>query len=101
MINTHQLIDAIESWHHDRHLIEGSTDQAQFLKLTEEQGELAGSLARGLSPADDIGDMIVVLINIAARNHLTLHECIEAAYTDIKDRKGRMVDGVFIKEEDL
>jgi len=41
-----------------------------------------------------------VLINILTRNKLTLSECLAVAYDDIKDRKGKMVDGVFIKEGD-
>ena len=45
--------------------------------------------------------MIVVLINIAERNDLSLRECMEKAWEDIKDRKGRMVDGIFVKEDDL
>ena len=44
--------------------------------------------------------MIVVLINIAERNNLTLEECLESAWQDIKDRKGKMIDGIFIKEGD-
>ena len=92
------ITSKIAQWHHDRNLINGSTDQAQFLKLIEETGELAGNLARGKDIRDDIGDIIVVLINIATRNNLTIEECLEVAYDDIKDRKGTMVDGVFIKE---
>ena len=91
----------IAQWHHDRNLIEGSTDQAQFVKLLEEVGELAGNIARGRPLDDDIGDVIVVLINIAARHGLTIEECMEVAYDDIKHRKGKMVDGVFVKESDL
>jgi hypothetical protein len=41
-----------------------------------------------------------VLINIAKRNGLPMEHCLEVAYHDIKDRKGRMVDGIFIKESD-
>ncbi len=92
------ITNKIAQWHHDRNLIDGSTDQAQFLKLIEETGELAGNLARGKDIRDDIGDIIVVLINIATRNNLTIEECLDVAYDDIKDRKGTMVDGVFIKE---
>jgi len=44
--------------------------------------------------------MIVVLINIATRNNLKLEECMQKAWDDIKDRKGKMIDGVFIKEGD-
>ena len=45
--------------------------------------------------------MIVVLINIAERNDISLTECIKTAWEDIKDRKGMMRDGVFIKQDDL
>ena len=88
-------------WHKDRNLIDGSTDQAQYVKLIEEAGELAGNISRGKDVRDDIGDMVVVLINIAERNGHSLGECLQVAYNDIKDRKGRMVDGVFVKEADL
>ena len=44
--------------------------------------------------------MLVVLINIAKRNDLTLGNCLEVAWNDIKDRKGKMVDGIFVKEGD-
>jgi len=95
------LVANIEGWHEARNLIDGSTDQAQYVKLIEEAGELAGNIARGKYIGDDIGDMIVVLINIARRNGLTLKDCMESAWNDIKNRKGKMVDGVFIKEEDI
>lgn len=94
------LASNIESWHTARNLIDGSTDQAQFVKLMEEAGELAASIARGKDVRDDIGDMVVVLINIAKRNGYKLEDCMEVAWKDIRDRKGKMVDGVFIKEED-
>jgi hypothetical protein len=45
--------------------------------------------------------MIVVLINMAERNGISLTECLQVAYDDIKDRKGKMIDGVFVKEADL
>ena len=44
--------------------------------------------------------MIVVLINIATRNNLKLEDCIKRAWDDIKDRRGVMIDGIFIKEGD-
>jgi NTP pyrophosphatase (non-canonical NTP hydrolase) len=91
------ITDKIIKWHHDRNLIDGSTDQAQFLKLIEETGELAGNIARGRDIRDDIGDIIVVLINIAERNNLTIEECMLVAYDDIKHRKGRMINNVFVK----
>lgn len=91
----------IKGWHHDRNLIEGADDKTQFCKLISEAGELATNLARGNDMRDDIGDMCVVLINIAERNGYSLTECLEQAYNDIKDRKGRMINGTFVKEADL
>jgi NTP pyrophosphatase (non-canonical NTP hydrolase) len=99
-VNVDLIMESIAQWHHDRNLVAGSTDQAQFTKLIEEAGELAGNIARGRDIKDDIGDMIVVLINIAERNNVTVKECLQTAWEDIRHRKGKMVDGVFIKEED-
>tara|TARA_B100001173_G_scaffold103751_1_gene89796 strand:+ start:153 stop:455 length:303 start_codon:yes stop_codon:yes gene_type:complete len=90
----------IGQWHRDRNLIEGSTDKDQYMKLIQEAGELSDSLCKGKDIRDDIGDMMVVLINIMVRNNLTMSECLSVAYDDIKDRKGKMVDGVFVKEGD-
>jgi NTP pyrophosphatase (non-canonical NTP hydrolase) len=94
-------VERIKQWHHDRNLIDGSTDKDQYMKLIQEAGELSDSICKGKDIRDDIGDMLVVLINIAERNNLSLTECLETAYNDIKDRKGRMIDGVFVKESDL
>lgn len=91
----------VRNWHHARNLVEGSTDQAQYVKLMEEAGELAKSISKGKDIKDDIGDMLVVLINIAERNGVSLTECLETAWEEIKDRKGKMIDGVFVKEDDL
>jgi hypothetical protein len=94
------LENNIKAWHYDRNLIDGSTDKDQYMKLIQEAGELSDNICKGRDIADDIGDMIVVLINIAERNGLDLKTCMEKAWVDIKDRKGRMVDGVFVKEGD-
>ena len=96
-INYEQLIG---QWHKDRNLIDGSTDKDQYMKLIQEAGELSDSLCKGKDIKDDIGDMMVVLINIMVRNNLTMEECLSVAYDDIKDRKGRMIDGIFVKEGD-
>ena len=105
--NTHaddglqEFVDLVRKWHHDRNLIEGASDKDQFCKLMQEAGELSDNICKGKDVSDDIGDMMVVLINIAERNNLTLKDCLMKAWDDIKDRKGKMVDGVFIKEADL
>lgn len=100
-----ELINKVKQWHYGRNLIEGSTDLDQFGKLQEEVLELhealiCNSYLDNYTPeiTDAIGDIMVVLINIAERNGLTLEQCLEHAYNDIKDRTGKMVDGVFVKD---
>ena len=92
--------ELIGQWHRDRNLIEGSTDKDQYLKLIQEAGELSDSLCKGKDIRDDVGDMMVVLINIMVRNNSTMKDCLKVAYADIKDRKGKMIDGIFVKEGD-
>ena len=90
----------IAQWHKDRNLIQGSTDKDQYMKLIQEAGEFSDSLCKGKDIRDDIGDIMVVLINIMVRNNLTMKECLAIAYDDIKDRKGKMIEGIFVKEGD-
>ena len=73
---------------------------AQALKVMEEVGETMAALARGKKEAikDGIGDSIVTLIILAMQCGFTATECLDAAYNEIKNRKGKTVDGVFIKE---
>lgn len=95
-----KLVNQIKNWHYDRNLIDGATDKDQVCKLIQEVGELSDNVCKERDVADDIGDIMVVLINIAERNGLSLRHCLEVAYLDIKDRKGKMVDGIFVKESD-
>lgn len=95
-----ELIDKTIQWHKDRNLIDGSDDKAQVLKLVQELGELSDSVCKGEDIMDDIGDMLVIMINICERNSVDMEDCLGVAYDEIKDRKGRMLDGIFIKESD-
>lgn len=96
------LIMAIERWSKDKGLDQAESSK-QFLKVTEEVGEVASALARSDIDAlkDGIGDVVVTLIILAQQNGLTLEECTQFAYDEIKGRTGEMVDGVFVKSEDL
>ena len=95
-------IHSVLNWAADRNLIEGSTPQAQFLKTVSEIGELADNLNKRRYEAakDDIGDVLVTLIIIAEQIGTDLDDCLEVAWQSIKDRKGLMRNGVFIKEGD-
>ena len=97
-MDLNRLEQMVILWHRDRNLIEGSTDAAQHTKLVEEVKELETNILLSQPVVDDIGDCMVVLINIAERNGLSLFDCLSHAYNDIKDRKGKMVEGVFVKE---
>ncbi len=90
--------EKILAWANDRNLVKGATSHAQMLKLTEEVGELAADIAKGRCPKDSIGDCAVVLTILAAQHGLFIEHCIDHAYNEIKDRKGQMVNGVFVRE---
>lgn len=101
-INIHQLINMCTRWSEVRGILKYSNPQVQGLKLVSEIGELTDNLAKGRDVKDDIGDCLVVLNNIALMHDTTLAECLQVAYDDIKDRKGKMQpNGVFIKEWDV
>ncbi len=95
--------DDVIAWAEDRDLIAGSTPQAQFCKLIEEIGELAEAIGKGRTAQvpDAIGDALVVLSILAAQHGLTPEYCLETAWEEIKDRRGQIVNGTFVKEEDL
>tara|TARA_B100001564_G_scaffold127381_1_gene106339 strand:+ start:190 stop:486 length:297 start_codon:yes stop_codon:yes gene_type:complete len=95
-----ELIEKVEQWHVDRNLIDGANDKDQVLKLLQEMGELSDNVCKGNDIRDDLGDMMVVMINIMKRNNISMEECLQVAYDDIKDRKGKMIDGIFVKEGD-
>lgn len=97
-----KLIEQVEQWAIDKGLDKAESSK-QFLKFSEESGEVASALVRGQMEElkDGIGDVIVTLIILAQQQGLTVEECLQTAYDEIKNRTGKMVDGVFIKKEDL
>ena len=100
-MTTGELFLAIEEWGKERNIISPENRGRQALKVMEEVGETMAALARGKHDElkDGIGDSIVTLIILAAQSGFSAHDCLQSAYNEIKDRKGRMVDGVFIKED--
>ena len=97
------VIHLIESWSIEKGLHEGDP-LVQFSKTVEEIGEVAECLTKGATEDEtslEIGDVVVTLIILAQRLDLDFNVCINEAYDKIKDRKGRMIDGVFVKESDL
>lgn len=97
------IFSRIEAWADNRNLIEGGNPRDQFIKLIEETGELAHAMTRNNLDeiSDAIGDCIVVLTILARQHNLFIENAIEYAYNVIKDRKGKMIDGIFVKEDDF
>lgn len=93
------MIKAIKLWARNRNL-HTAKPRDQFLKVVEEVGELGGSLARNNEDGikDAIGDIVVTLVVLSETLGYDYDECIKLAYDEIKDRKGKLVDGIFIKE---
>ena len=90
----------IRTWAKDRGLYDKGNSHTQYVKLMEEAGELAQSLLKQDKPEikDAIGDMVVVLTNLAYLEGFTIEDCIDSAYNEISTRKGKMVNGTFVKE---
>lgn len=98
-----ELISKVIVWAGNKDLLKEENSLRQFTKVVEETGEVAAALARQNKEdlKDGIGDVIVTLIILAEQQGLTVEECLQAAWDEIKDRKGKTVDGAFVKEEDL
>ena len=94
-------VEEINEWATDRGLNKMSSDK-QLIKLTEELGELAEGHNKQHEDQviDSLGDMFVVMTIYCLQNNLSISDCIKTAVDTIKDRKGKTVDGVFIKEGD-
>ena len=75
-----ELTKLIIQWHHDRNLINGSSNKDQVLKLIQELGELSDSVCKGNDVKDDLGDMMVVMLNIMEREGVSMEECLLTAY---------------------
>jgi hypothetical protein len=93
----------IVKWSLDRNLLQTTTLETQTLKFMEEFGEFCAAYLRGdkVRAEDSLGDMYVVMVQMAKLVESNLSKCAWMAYGEIKDRKGMMVNGSFIKEEDL
>lgn len=97
------LITKVIGWADDKDLLKPENSLKQFTKVVEETGEVAAALARNNKDnlKDGIGDVVVTLIILAEQNGITLHECLETAWDEIKDRTGKTVNGAFVKSADL
>lgn len=100
MDNILDLEMKVVDWAHRRNLVHPENVNSQMLKVMEEVGELASAIAKNKEEEtiDAIGDVLITLIILSAQLELNPWDCLEAAYGEIKDRKGKLVNGIFIKE---
>ncbi len=91
----------IRDWAGTRGLYSKGDTKTQFCKLMEEAGELGRAILKDDNPEfrDAIGDMVVVLTNLAHMGGTTIEDCIDEAYDVISKRTGKMVNGTFVKDE--
>ena len=92
--------DLIRFWAKDRGIYDKGNSHTQYVKLMEEAGELAEALLKNdkYEIKDAIGDMVVVLTNLAALEGMQIENCIDSAYSEIANRKGKMENGTFVKQ---
>ena len=94
------VYDLIRQWADERGIYRNGDTKTQYVKLQEEAGELAKAILKNdkVEFVDAIGDMVVVLTNLAALDGLKIEDCITSAYNVIKSRQGEMINGTFVKE---
>ena len=93
------MFDMIREWAEERGIYESGDAKTQYVKLIEEAGEVGRAILKSDLPEikDGIGDMVVVLTNLAELCGTTIEECTERAYAEIVNRKGKMINGTFVK----
>ena len=94
------VYDLIRLWASNKGIYSDGDTKTQFIKLQEETGELARAILKNDKAEfiDAIGDAVVVLTNLAALEGLKIEDCITSAYEVIASRKGSMINGTFVKE---
>ena len=96
-----KMFENIRTWADERGIYAKGDSKTQLIKLQEEMGELAKATLEKDQPEviDAIGDMVVVLTNLAHLNGVHIETCIAEAYNVIAKRKGKMINGTFVKDE--
>ena len=98
--NLHNRFDLIRTWANERGLYDKGDTKTQYLKLMEEAGELGRAILKNDQDefVDAIGDMVVVLTNLAELGDTSIEYCTDSAYKVISKRTGKMVNGTFVKD---
>ena len=94
------IFDCIRIWANERGLYDKGDVKTQYIKLMEETGEIGRAILKNDTAelVDGIGDAVVVLTNLAELAGIPIEECIQEAYNVIAKRKGKMINGTFVKD---
>lgn len=92
----------------DERNLKQADPKIQWMRVTEEVGEIRDVLLKPtkftdpqMALKDAIGDTLVTIIVLAHQLDLDVTDCLNVAYEEIKNRKGKMINGTFVKEDDL
>lgn len=120
MNNIHETIRKVRQWGRDKGITgpHGTGTLLGQLSKTQEEltetrdaailhlngvGEMLNKKGEAVSTVDEvqdgIGDAMVTLILAAEMAGMTIEDCLAAAYSEIANRKGTMVNGQFVKEK--
>lgn len=94
------LVRKVWDWFDEKGL---SDSVMQMVKVQEEIGELAHEISRGhrtnREVFDALGDSFVTLIGMCHHLNINPEDALSLAWSEIKDRKGEVIDGSFVKCE--
>lgn len=87
-------------WFDEKELIKEENAPKQFMKVAEELGELSSAIIKNEreKEIDAFGDLLVTIFGLSYMRDIDLLECLNTAWNEIKNRKGKVVDGSFIKD---
>lgn len=94
-----ERFELIREWAKEKGILDKGDTKTQCLKLFEEAGELSKAILNDDKEEfiDAIGDCVVVLTNLAHLGGVRIEDCIDEAYNVIAKRKGKMINGTFVK----
>ena len=124
-MNFEELKIKVEEWAKDKDLLHEENAEKQFMKFVEEVFEFKTEMdilvryrnyyrenpQKKIPKAEheritkkaelELGDVVVTLIVLSNQLDIDIVECLERAYDKISKRKGKTIDGTFVKEADL
>ena len=108
-----ELKELVLEWADDKDLLHEENADKQFMKFVEEvfefktemdlwctHSEILSSINKE-HMEDEMGDIFVTLIILCEDLGIDPIVCLEMAYKKISKRRGRTINGTFVKSEDL